>query len=103
MINKAFTWAAVHKKALGIFIATCAATVVGIVYTNNYEDHVERQKEFVLVNEMQDDIQEIKMLQRQNNEMVNTVMQSNIETKVKLEQVEKRVENMERGYYGVKK
>lgn len=99
MINRAFTWANVHKKALGLFFATCAATVVGLVYTSNYNDHVDRQKEFVLVNEMQDDIQEIKMLQRQNNDMLSTLNQNNIETKTKLDQVEKRVENLERANY----
>lgn len=103
MINRAFSWASIHKKAIGIFTATCAATVVGLVYTNNYNDHVDRQKEFVLVNEMQDDIQEIKMLQRQNNEMMGSLVQSNMKHEIEIEQIEKRVENLERVNYAPKK
>lgn len=103
MISKAFNWVSMHKKALGIFVATCSATVVGLVYTNNYEDHVERQKELVLVNEMQDDITEIKMLQRQNNEMMGSLVRSSTKHDVAIDQMEKRIENVERIVYVPKK
>lgn len=103
MINKARAWAKVHQRTLGVFIATCLATIFGFVYTNYNEDHVERQKEFVLVNNMQDDIQEIKIGQRQSNEMMANFIRSNTKHDVEIQQIEKRVENIERIVYAPKK
>ena len=89
------SWIIKHKAHFLYFIAGCGIAVFSTLYTNIIEDHTEKHKELVTISNIQDDLVEIKVLQKANNDMLSDLMQDRVETKTKVVQLEKRIDNLE--------
>ena len=107
-----FKWFAEHKAWSAIFYiaASCCGTLFAVHYTNNYEDHVEQQKEFIVVQNMQEDLTEMKTLLKSNNDMMMSLMQDNVATKtlagqldIRMTGVETRLTSLENKVYAPKR
>lgn len=80
----------------GIYITgTVIATIVTMSYTNSYNDHVEKQKEFIVLQNMQEDFTEMKTLLKTNNDMMASLMQDNVANKTLTGQLDVRTTNVE--------
>lgn len=79
-----------------IHVSVTALVTIGLMlYTNSYEDHVEQQKEFIVVQNMQEDLTEMKTLLKSNNDMMMSLMQDNVATKTLTGQLDVRMTNVE--------
>lgn len=85
-----------NRNAIGYFVAGISITALSVAYTAYYEDHVETQKDKVLISEISRDLAEVKDIIKTTNSLINDLSRDNdrIDIQLKyLEQEDKRLQH----------